>query len=128
MDVTKPAHRGQPSYSDPWSDRAVRSVVCDRLIEQVADTDATVLLLGESGTCKEVVARNVHYHSRRRYKPFVPLNCVAILRDLLESELFGHEKGAFTGAIGARIGHCEMSDGGTLFLDEIGEMPSEYAG
>ena len=95
-----------------------------RLIEQVAKTDATVLLLGESGTGKEVVARNIHYHSQRRYKPFVPVNCGAIPPDLLESELFGHEKGAFTGAISARRGRFETATGGTLFLDEIGDMPS----
>jgi sigma-54 specific flagellar transcriptional regulator A len=94
-----------------------------RLIEQVANTDANVLLLGDSGTGKEVVARNIHYHSSRRYKPFVPVNCGAIPEDLLESELFGHEKGAFTGAISARRGRFEMADGGTLFLDEIGDMP-----
>ena len=94
-----------------------------RLIEQVGKTDATALLLGESGTGKEVVARNIHYHSQRRYKPFVPVNCGAIPPDLLESELFGHEKGAFTGAISARRGRFEMAAGGTLFLDEIGDMP-----
>ena len=94
-----------------------------RLIEKVGKTDATVLLLGESGTGKEVVARNIHYHSQRRYKPFVPVNCGAIPPDLLESELFGHEKGAFTGAISARRGRFEMAAGGTLFLDEIGDMP-----
>jgi sigma-54 specific flagellar transcriptional regulator A len=94
-----------------------------RLIEQVGKTDATVLLLGESGTGKEVVARNIHYHSQRRYKPFVPVNTGAIPPDLLESELFGHEKGAFTGAISARRGRFEMANGGTLFLDEIGDMP-----
>ncbi len=100
--------------------RAVR-----RLIEQVAATDASVLLSGDSGTGKEVVARNIHYQSKRRYKPFVPVNCGAIHPELLESELFGHEKGAFTGAISTRRGRFEMADGGTLFLDEIGDMPLE---
>ena len=94
-----------------------------RLIEQVADTEVTVLILGESGTGKEVVARNLHYHSSRRHKPFVPVNCGAIPAELLESELFGHEKGAFTGALSARQGRFEMAEGGTLFLDEIGDMP-----
>ena len=91
-------------------------------IEQVADSNANVLITGESGTGKEVVARNVHYNSKRRNKPFVPVNCGAIPHDLLESELFGHEKGAFTGAITARQGRFSMAEGGTLFLDEIGEM------
>ncbi|NOI65551.1 sigma-54 dependent transcriptional regulator [Vibrio sp. 99-8-1] len=93
------------------------------LIEQVAVTEANVLILGESGTGKEVVARNVHYHSSRRNGPFVPINCGAIPADLLESELFGHEKGAFTGAITSRKGRFEMAEGGTIFLDEIGDMP-----
>ncbi|GMU45839.1 MAG: hypothetical protein AMXMBFR26_06210 [Porticoccaceae bacterium] len=93
------------------------------LIRQVAATDATVLVLGESGTGKEMVARNIHYLSARRGGPFVPLNCGAIPAELLESELFGHEKGAFTGAITARQGRFEMAHGGTLFLDEIGDMP-----
>jgi sigma-54 specific flagellar transcriptional regulator A len=92
------------------------------MIEQVASSEATVLILGESGTGKEVVARNIHYYSDRREKPFVPLNCGAIPADLLESELFGHEKGAFTGAISSRQGRFELADGGTLFLDEIGDM------
>ncbi len=91
-------------------------------IDQVAKTDANVLILGESGTGKEVVARNLHYHSARRDEPFVPINCGAIPGELLESELFGHEKGAFTGAINTRRGRFEVAEGGTLFLDEIGDM------
>src|SRR5690606_21061334 len=93
------------------------------MMAQVADKDVTVLILGESGTGKEVVARNLHYNSHRRNGPFVPVNCGAIPRELLESELFGHEKGAFTGAITTRAGRFEMAFGGTLFLDEIGDMP-----
>jgi sigma-54 specific flagellar transcriptional regulator A len=93
------------------------------MMSQVADKDVTVLIVGESGTGKEVVARNLHYHSPRRDKPFVPVNCGAIPAELLESELFGHEKGAFTGAINSRAGRFEMAEGGTLFLDEIGDMP-----
>ncbi|EKO3653791.1 sigma-54-dependent Fis family transcriptional regulator [Vibrio metschnikovii] len=94
------------------------------LIEQVANTEANVLILGESGTGKEVVARNIHYHSSRRKGPFVPINCGAIPAELLESELFGHEKGSFTGAITSRKGRFELAEGGTLFLDEIGDMPT----
>lgn len=93
-----------------------------RMIEQVAGFDTTVLVTGESGTGKEVVARAVHEASSRRDKPFVAVNCGAIPSELLESELFGHEKGAFTGAITSRKGRFEMADGGTLFLDEIGDM------
>lgn len=94
-----------------------------QMMTQVADNEVTVLIEGESGTGKEVVARNLHYHSERRDKPFVPVNCGAIPAELLESELFGHEKGAFTGAVNARAGRFEMAEGGTLFLDEIGDMP-----
>ncbi len=93
------------------------------MMAQVADKDVTVLITGDSGTGKEVVARNLHYNSHRRHKPFVPVNCGAIPPELLESELFGHEKGAFTGAISSRAGRFEMAQGGTLFLDEIGDMP-----
>ena len=95
------------------------------LIEQVAPSNATVLILGESGTGKERVARSVHAQSSRSSAPFVPLNCGAIPSELMESELFGHEKGAFTGALSQRKGRFEMADGGTLFLDEIGDMSLE---
>lgn len=94
-----------------------------KLITQVASTDASVLILGESGTGKEVVARNIHKLSIRTHKPFIPINCGAIPAELLETELFGHEKGAFTGAVGLRQGRFELAEGGTLFLDEIGDMP-----
>lgn len=93
------------------------------MMGQVANSEVSVLITGESGTGKEVVARNLHLNSARADKPFIPINCGAIPRELLESELFGHEKGAFTGAISARAGRFELADGGTLFLDEIGDMP-----
>lgn len=101
--------------------RCIQSV--RQMMQQVADTEASVLILGESGTGKEVIARNLHYNSERRDGPFVPINCGAIPAELLESELFGHEKGAFTGAISARAGRFELAKGGTLFLDEVGDMP-----
>ena len=102
---------------------ALRQVL--HLVERVATTDSSVLLLGETGTGKELVARAVHDRSRRKEQTFVKLNCAAIPSGLLESELFGHERGAFTGAITQRIGRMELADRGTLFLDEVGDIPLE---
>lgn len=93
-----------------------------KMIERVADTDSTILILGESGTGKELVARALHFNSRRQFAPFIPINCTALPENLLESELFGHRKGAFTGAISDKKGLFEEADGGTIFLDEIGSM------
>ncbi len=103
-----------------WKDPAMERVV--KLAEQIARSEASVLITGESGTGKEVLARHVHQKSTRRNKPFVSVNCAAIPDNLLESELFGHEKGAFTGAVARRIGKFEEASGGTLLLDEISEM------
>src|SRR5687768_1827964 len=94
-----------------------------KMIEKVADTDSTILILGESGTGKELVARMLHFNSRRQFAPFVPINCSALPENLLESELFGHRKGSFTGAINDKKGLFQEADGGTIFLDEVGTMP-----
>src|SRR5262249_4610027 len=90
--------------------------------QAVARQDVTTLILGESGTGKELMAKAIHASSRRRERPFVAVNCMALAQDVIESELFGHEKGAFTGAMDRRVGRFEMADGGTIFLDEIGEL------
>ena len=100
---------------------ALKSVLQE--VNLVADTDTTVLIQGETGTGKELIARSLHHLSRRRDLPFQRINCAAIPRDLLESDLFGHEKGSFTGAIAQKIGRFELAGHGTIFLDEIGEMP-----
>ncbi|MGH7226487.1 MAG: sigma-54-dependent transcriptional regulator, partial [Gemmataceae bacterium] len=109
-----------PRYRLIGSSPAMRKVVA--LIEKVAATDATVLVRGASGTGKELVARALHTNSSRRTRPLVTINCAALQENLLESELFGHDKGAFTGAVAAKPGLVEVAEGGTLFIDEIGEM------
>ncbi len=96
------------------------------MIKKISDTDATILIEGESGTGKELIAKTIHFNSSRAQNPFLPFNCAAIPKDLLESELFGHERGAFTGAINTRIGRFERANGGTILLDEIGELHPSF--
>jgi transcriptional regulator with GAF, ATPase, and Fis domain len=116
----EPAEGGGAGETIIGSSSAMQQIY--KMIGQVAPTGVTVLLRGESGTGKELVARAIYHHSQRSDKPFLPVNCAAIPETLLESELFGHEKGAFTGALTRRIGKFEQCHGGTLFLDEIGDM------
>jgi DNA-binding NtrC family response regulator len=118
------ADRGQPSFEEIIGTSPVLRAVLQQ-VEVVAPTESTVLILGETGTGKELIARAIHNVSSRSNRPFVKLNCAAIPSGLLESELFGHEKGAFTGAVAQRIGRFELAHGGTLFLDEVGDIPLE---
>ena len=126
LDVSdvRSSHQDQPERGTSeilGSSPALKILLAE--VERVAPTDATVLIVGETGTGKELIARAIHNISARRCRPFVRLNCSAIPFDLLESELFGHERGAFTGAVAQKIGRFEMADTGTLFLDEIGDLP-----
>ncbi|HID23309.1 MAG TPA: sigma-54-dependent Fis family transcriptional regulator, partial [Planctomycetaceae bacterium] len=113
--------RSQPKWNLIGESAAMREVY--RLIERAGPSDKAILICGESGTGKELVARALHKNSSRAHKPLVAINCTALSESLLESELFGHEKGAFTGASAAKPGLFEIADGGTLFIDEIGDMP-----
>jgi DNA-binding NtrC family response regulator len=115
---------GLGRYNFVGSSPAIREIC--RLLDKVADSPTTILITGEPGTGKELVATAIHENSSRRDKPFIKINCAAIPENLLESELFGHEKGAFTGAVASKPGRFELADGGTLFLDEVGEMPREF--
>src|SRR6266850_1753996 len=114
-----------PTSRIPLLDGSRQMRAIGRVVESIADTDATVLILGESGVGKEVVARAIHAVASRRRGPFVKVNCAAIPHELLESELFGHEKGAFTGAHRRKLGQFECANNGTIYLDEIAELPLE---
>ena len=114
--------RPEPNFEEIIGESAALKEVLSQT-KIVARTDATVLVLGETGTGKELIARAIHRISSRRQASFIKLNCAAIPNELLESELFGHEKGAFTGAVGRKIGRLELADKGTIFLDELGEFP-----
>src|SRR4029453_2280833 len=114
----------ESNFEEIVGERAVLRRVLKE-VETVAPTGSTVLIRGETGTGKELIARAVHRLSGRRERTFVKINCAAIPTGLLESELFGHEKGAFTGAVERRVGRFELADGGTLFLDEVGDIPPE---
>src|SRR5476649_2678357 len=105
------------------SSQSLRKVL--KAVDKVAVTDSTVLILGETGTGKELIARAIHKRSPRSSRAFIRVNCAAIPRELIASELFGHEKGAFTGAMQQRPGRFELASGGTIFLDEVGELPVE---
>ena len=116
--------RTEGQFPEIVGDSAALKQVLDQVVT-VAASEATVLILGETGTGKELVAHAIHRMSRLKDGPFIKVNCAAIPTGLLESELFGHEKGAFTGAISRKIGRIELAHGGTLFLDEVGEIPTE---
>jgi len=124
LESQRDAREGQNGFEGIVGSSTVLREVLDQ-ISRVAATDSTVLIEGETGTGKELIAQAIHTNSRRRDRPFVKLNCAAIPLGLLESELFGHEKGAFTGAVAQKLGRFEAADGGTLFLDEIGDIPLE---
>src|SRR3990172_2250948 len=119
---SRSGHEYLTAYA-PFFDLSAKMRAVKEIIEQIADTNTTVLIRGESGVGKDLVARAIHAASPRRHHPFVKVNCAALPAELLESELFGHEKGAFTGAYRRKLGKFEFANKGTLFLDEIGELP-----
>lgn len=123
--IEKPVKSSPSQKNDYIFGKSPSAKRIQNLIELVAPTDMTVVILGESGTGKEVAARMIHQNSKRKQKPFVAVDCGALPKELAASELFGHEKGAFTGAVSAKKGHFEMANGGTLFLDEIGNLTYE---